>query len=192
MIWDERHLGPVWTHTEALGRVFGRFYFYMHAVHIWIQFLRYSDTDMGYRSVIKIQWYRYGIQLSYRDTVIQIWDTDSWDTDEIQAFGARLSTHRGFGPCAWHFCFCPLGTRLCMHRYNQIWDSISLSIRVAPERDVTQIVRHCPSVEVRIWRDYFPDYPYSSGVWRYPDNTSLLVRWSPDMTRLFPWVLVWW
>ena len=37
---------------------------------------RYRDTDMRYRSVIKIQRYRYEIQISYRDTMIQIWDTD--------------------------------------------------------------------------------------------------------------------
>ena len=133
MIWDERHLGPVWTHIEALGRVFGRFFL------------------LGaYACCVMI-------------TEIQIWDTgrywntnDTYDTYEIQTFGARLIHIEALGRVLGRFC--PLGTRLCMHRYDEIWDGISLSIRVAPGRDVTQIVRHCPSVEVRIWRDYFPRY----------------------------------
>ena len=91
---------------------------------------RYRDTYMRYRSVIEIQRYRYEIQISYRDTKIQIWDTDQLqrynDTDmryrsiiEIQRYNdtymryrplryrwdtglwGRLSTHRGFGSCAW-------------------------------------------------------------------------------------------
>ena len=61
MIWDERLLGPVWTHIEVLGRVFGRFCltFWRHMHAVWW-----------------LQWYRYEIQISYWDTVIQICDTD--------------------------------------------------------------------------------------------------------------------
>ena len=145
-----RPLGPVWTHIEALGRVFGRFclwgicmrYDYYSVTVIEIQWYRY-----GLQTVIEIQWYRDGIQISYWDAEIQ------WYRYEIQM------RYRPLGPVWVHTealgrvlgRFCPLGTRLCMHRYDEIWDSISLSIRVAPGRDVTQIVRHCPSVEVQIW-----------------------------------------
>ena len=122
-------------------------------------YMRYSDTYMGYRSVIEIQRYRYGIQISYWDTEIQ------WYRYEIQTVEIQMR-YRSLGPVWVHTKalgrvlrrFCPLGTRLCMHRYDEIWDSISLFIRVALGRDVTQIVRHCPSVEVRIWLDYFPRY----------------------------------
>ena len=161
MIWDERPLGPVWTHIEALGRVFGRFclwgicmrYDYYSVTVIEIQWYRY-----GLQTVIEIQWYRDGIQISYWDAEIQ------WYRYEIQM------RYRPLGPVWVHIealgrvlgRFCPLGTRLCMHRYNEIWDSISLSIRC------------------------------SSGAWRYPDSASLPVRRGLDMIRLFPWVLVWW
>jgi len=174
MIWDERPLGPVWTHIEALGRVFGRFCLW----GICMRYDDYSDTDielqwysMGYRQLLRysmgyrqfIQWYRYGIQISYWDTEIQ------WYRYEIQTVDIQMR-YRPLGPVWVHTealgrvlgRFCPLGTRLCMHSYDEIWDSISLSIRC------------------------------SSGAWRYPDSTSLPVRWGPDMTRLFPWVLVWW
>ena len=126
-----------------------------------------------------LQWY------IYWDTVIQIWATDSyWDTviqisywdTKIQWYRYEIQTveiqmrYRPLGPVWVHTealgrvlgRFCPLGTRLCLHSYDEIWDCISLSIRC------------------------------SSRAWRYPNSTSLSVRWGPDMTRLFPWVLVWW
>jgi len=147
---------------------------HMHAVW-WLQWYRYWVTviqyglqtvieiQYGLQTVIEIQWYRYGIQISYWDTEIQ------WYRYEIQTVEIQMR-YRHLGPVLVHTealgCvlgrFCPLGTRLCMHSYDEIWDSISLSIRC------------------------------SSGAWRYPDSTSLPVRWGPDMTRLFPWVLVWW
>ena len=138
MICDERLLGPVWTHIEALGRVFGRFCLYMHGIQI-----SYWDT--------KIQWYRYGIQISYWDIVIRYgiqisyWDTEIqwyrygiqisyWDT-EIQWYRYEIQTvdiqmrYRPLGLVWVHTealgrvfrRFCPLGTRLCMHRYDEIW-----------------------------------------------------------------------
>ena len=52
MIWDERPLGPVWTHTEALGCVFGRFCLlgaYACSMMITeIQMLRYMRYEMRF------------------------------------------------------------------------------------------------------------------------------------------------
>ena len=128
-------------------------------IQIWDtdQLLRYRDTViqiwdtyklLRYKDTVIHRWDTYQL-LRYRDTVIQQWDTDSWDIDEIHAFGAVWVHIEALGRVLGRFC--PLGIRLCMHRYDEIWDNISLSIRVAPGRDVTQIVRHCPPVEVRMW-----------------------------------------
>ena len=150
-----RPLGPVWTHIEALGRVFGHFclwgiymrYDYYSVTFIEIQWYRY-----GLQTVIEIQWYIYEIQTvieiqRYSDTDMRYrWDTGLWAPSE---YTQRLC-------CRVLGRFCPLGTSLCMYRYDEIWDSISLSIRC------------------------------SSGAWCYPDSTSLPVRWGPDMMRLFP------
>ena len=95
----------------------------------------------------------------------------------------RPSTHRGFGPCVW--ILLPFGG-LCMHstdinekwemrneKWDMRWDRPHLSV-VVPGRDVTQIVRHCPSDEVRIWSDY-------------PLGTYLMIVF--DIQYLIWWVL---
>ena len=96
MIWDERPLGPIWTHIEALGRVFGR-YCLFRGICMWYD--NYSDTDIEIRWYrYGIQWYKYGIQwYRYWDTMIQIWDTyrywdtviQIWDTDRYWATGIQ-------------------------------------------------------------------------------------------------------
>ena len=194
-------------------------------IHIWdtYQLQRYRDTNMRYRSVIEIQWYRYGIQISYWDTEIQkyrygihisYWDTEIqwyryviqisyWDT-EIQWYIYEIQMrYRPLGPVWVHTealdrvlgRFCPLGTRLCMHRYDEIWDSVSLSIRCS-----SRVWRYQDSASLPVrwgpdmtWAMRFsPSIRCSSGARRYPDSASLPVRWGPNMIRLFPWVLVWW
>ena len=175
MIWDERPLGPVWTHIEALGRVFGRFCLW----GICMRYDDYSDTDielqwysmgykqllrysMGYRSVIEIQRYS-ATDMRYRSVIeIQRYsDTDMryrqliyrWD---IGLWGPSEYTQRLWAVCLGAFVLWGLDYACTvMMRYEIVFPCLSV---VAPGRDVTQIVRHCPSVEVRIWRDYFPGY----------------------------------
>ena len=112
-----------------------------HTKRLWAVCLS-AFTFWGHMHVVWwLQRYRY-------------WDTD--DVDEIYAFGAHLSIHKDFGSCAW--AFCPLGTSLCMHIYDEIWDNISSSIHCSSE---AWWFPDCPSVEFWVWWDYFPGYLFS-------------------------------
>lgn len=145
-MWYEimRFLGLVLTHIEVSGRVFGCFCLLeVYACSMMI-------------TKIQIQRYRWDIRL-----LRPVWV-------HTEALGFVLG------------CFCLLGIRLCMHRYDEIWlwdnlysskawqyaDNTSLPVRwglsmrydkiyeltrVASGHDSMQIVRHYPSVEVRVW-----------------------------------------
>ena len=103
----------------------------------------------------------------YRDTDNTRW-IQRYRWDEIEAFGARLSTHREFGPCVW--ALLPFGG-LCMQyddyrdtnvQIHEIWDEISPSIRCSSG---AWWFPDCPSVEVRIWWDYSLGYLFDDSFW---------------------------
>ena len=128
---------------------------WLKGMWIWFQLLFLKSLDSTL--LLQIQWYRwdvieaFGVYLNTHKVfwghMHMVWWLQRY-IYEIQTDIEIHMIHMRYKPLGlvwvhtevldlvlWRFC--PLGTRLCMHKYEEIWGGIFLSIRVVSGSDGT-------------------------------------------------------